>query len=593
MVQNNTTSEYKKTYEQSVQTTNKKAAIIANSLGLDDRIDQYIQSEAYITIKDHKPSWPTRPESRLINPAKPEIGKISKQLLTNIVKEIKKIKNYNQWSSSQEAIEWFKNLEHKESLIFIKYDITAFYPSITKKIFEDSLHWAKSIINIPEDDINIILHSRESYLFFNNKPWIRKNRENFDVTMGSFDGAECSELTGLFLLSKLESIFKPGSNGLYRDDGLAAVNMSGPQVEKTRKEMFALFKNIGLGLTIEGNIKKTDFLDIWFDLQSGTYQPYRKPNDQPIYVHKESNHPPIILREIPSMISKRLSGLSSSEEMFQKEAQLYNNALLNAGYKEKVKYYKEETCTKKKTSRNRTVTWYNPPFSINVKTNVGKKFLNLVDKHFKNTELGKHFNRSTIKISYCTMGNINTIISSHNKKIMKDLQDEEEPKPTNKKKCNCRARNGIIECPLNGECVDAVSVVYEAELTSDKPEDTCYYIGQTANNFKERLSDHRKDFKNERYRKATSLSKQVWKYKEKSKPVNIKWKIKTKASAYNPASKVCRLCLMEKTMILYSEHQNLLNRRSEIIGMCRHRYNHLLSAFIKPPRGRPRLQPPD
>ena len=41
----------------------------------------------------------------------------------------------------------------------------------------------------------------------------------FDITMGSFDGAETSELVGLFLLSQLTHL--DVNVGLYRDDGLA------------------------------------------------------------------------------------------------------------------------------------------------------------------------------------------------------------------------------------------------------------------------------------------------------------------------------------------------------------------------------------
>ena len=46
-------------------------------------------------------------------------------------------------------------------------------------------------------------------------PW-RKIRSGFDVTIGSFDGAETCELVGMFLLSHLYV-----NVGLYRDDGLA------------------------------------------------------------------------------------------------------------------------------------------------------------------------------------------------------------------------------------------------------------------------------------------------------------------------------------------------------------------------------------
>ena len=49
--------------------------------------------------------------------------------------------------------------------------------------------------------------------------------------MGAYDGAEVAELCGLYVLHKLESVI-----GLYRDDGLAVVKGSGPDIERLRKK---------------------------------------------------------------------------------------------------------------------------------------------------------------------------------------------------------------------------------------------------------------------------------------------------------------------------------------------------------------------
>ena len=37
-------------------------------------------------------------------------------------------------------------------------------------------------------------------------------------------------------------------------------------------------------------------------LNDGTYKPYRKPNDETLYVHAKSNHPPNIIKQIPISI---------------------------------------------------------------------------------------------------------------------------------------------------------------------------------------------------------------------------------------------------------------------------------------------------
>ena len=56
--------------------------------------------------------------------------------------------------------------------------------------------------------------------------------------MGSFDGVEVCELTGLFLLNNLSEEYGKSNVGLYRDNGLVLLrNASGPQSERTRKDI--------------------------------------------------------------------------------------------------------------------------------------------------------------------------------------------------------------------------------------------------------------------------------------------------------------------------------------------------------------------
>ena len=65
---------------------------------------------------------------------------------------------------------------------------------------------------------------------------MKKGNDIFDVSMGALDGAEVCELIGIFLLYILSQKHNKDNTGLYRDDGLAAIeNMSGPQAEKIKK----------------------------------------------------------------------------------------------------------------------------------------------------------------------------------------------------------------------------------------------------------------------------------------------------------------------------------------------------------------------
>ena len=59
--------------------------------------------------------------------------------------------------------------------------------------------------------------------------------------------------------------------------------------------MCKIFKENFLNITIECNLAITNFLDVTFDLKSGTFYLYRKENNDTLYIHKQSNHPVIIL----------------------------------------------------------------------------------------------------------------------------------------------------------------------------------------------------------------------------------------------------------------------------------------------------------
>ena len=78
-----------------------------------------------------------------------------------------------------------------------------------------------------------------------------KGNTTFDVTMGSYDGAETCELVGNFLLSQLQDLNV--NVGLYRDDGLAITDATPRDAENIKKEICRIFNNNGLRITIEAN----------------------------------------------------------------------------------------------------------------------------------------------------------------------------------------------------------------------------------------------------------------------------------------------------------------------------------------------------
>lgn len=165
--------------------------------------------------------------------------------------------------------------------------MTSVTPSISRELLERALNFAAKYTKISEEEKHIITHTKKSTLYNNNTPW-RKKDNNFDVTMGSYDGAETCELVGLYLQSQLNHLNI--NVGLYRDDGLATSNCTPKQTEKIKQQMCKIREN-KLKVSIEANKKVVNFLDITLDMKNNLYKQYHKPNDNTVYVNKHSNHP--------------------------------------------------------------------------------------------------------------------------------------------------------------------------------------------------------------------------------------------------------------------------------------------------------------
>ena len=114
---------------------------------------------------------------------------------------------------------------------------------------------------------------------------------------------------------------------LYKNDGLAVIKcISGPILDKMRKNIIALFKEEGLTITIDTNLIESNFLDVTFNLATGKFFPFRKPNNVHLYINVKSNHPLTIIKDLPVMI-KRLSELSCNKDEFDKAKLLYEKSL--------------------------------------------------------------------------------------------------------------------------------------------------------------------------------------------------------------------------------------------------------------------------
>ena len=96
LLRHNITKTYKKSNGKKLRDINFTAKKIAEKLSIVDRVEVMQETEAYITIKDHKDEFPNKMLCRLINPSKPNIGKISKTILDTINKNIVRSTEINQ-----------------------------------------------------------------------------------------------------------------------------------------------------------------------------------------------------------------------------------------------------------------------------------------------------------------------------------------------------------------------------------------------------------------------------------------------------------------------------------------------------------------
>ncbi len=105
-----------------------------------------------------------------------------------------------------------------------------------------------------------------------------------------------------------------------------------------------------------------NFLDVTFDLNNENFKPYRKPNDDPLYINRHSKHPPSIIKQLPTLINKCILALSADEQTFHESAPIYQNALRHSNFDHKLDYTKHAP---QKTHRNRqcNIIWFNPPLA--------------------------------------------------------------------------------------------------------------------------------------------------------------------------------------------------------------------------------------
>ena len=122
------------------------------------------------------------------------------------------------------------------------------------------------------------------------------------------------------------------------------------QLETIKTILQKTFKDFGLEISAESNLKIVNYLDVTLNLNDGSFRPCDKSDDIIQYINKEFNHPPNLIKHLPASIEKRLSNNSFDEKIFQESAIYYEDSLNKAGFINKLAYQAQITRKTKQKS---------------------------------------------------------------------------------------------------------------------------------------------------------------------------------------------------------------------------------------------------
>ena len=130
LLKNAITASYKKANKNVGTKINKEGIKFTKQADILDKIEINGTGNSFVTLKDHKENFTNHPMTRLINPSKNEIGRISKHILDQINTKLVSKLTVNEWKNMASVIKWFKNINNKRLYKFLPFDINDFYPSI-------------------------------------------------------------------------------------------------------------------------------------------------------------------------------------------------------------------------------------------------------------------------------------------------------------------------------------------------------------------------------------------------------------------------------------------------------------------------------
>ena len=162
------------------------------------------------------------------------------------------------------------------------------------------------------------------------------------------------------------------------------------------------------------------------------------------------------------------------------------------------------------------------------------------------------------------MGNVKAIYNSHNKKVLSN-----KPKTSNVCKCSKTYRGIPKTCPIPTIC-NETDVVYKAVVTESITNIKSVYYGLTMNKLKTRVKAHLRSFSKRSKETTTTMSKHVHDIEDRGRGFDVDWTVERRTKHWEGGDH-CNLCLAEKTAILFSQEENVINQRKELYSKCPHR----------------------
>lgn len=77
---------------------------------------------------------------------------------------------------------------------FIQFAINYFYPFITEYLLMNTINLAKDYYNIDDEMICIITQDPKPMLYHNGCMWTKRNNEEFNIAMATYDSAEACDI---------------------------------------------------------------------------------------------------------------------------------------------------------------------------------------------------------------------------------------------------------------------------------------------------------------------------------------------------------------------------------------------------------------